>query len=85
MNENVCEVKMCVLETGNNQQQFREELEWAYYLGVPSVFCMELAETNDNYAAILNEFIERKYTTPVLGCYCSHSIVLDSCEYPRCL
>ncbi|KNB45008.1 hypothetical protein JH06_1280 [Blastocystis sp. subtype 4] len=48
-----------------SEDQFREELEWAYYLGVPSVFCMELTETNDNYAAILNEFIERKYTTPV--------------------
>lgn len=45
---------------------FKEELEWAYYLGVPSVFGPELSKgSNSNYAGIVSAFISRKFNSPV--------------------
>lgn len=50
----------------NQSQVFKEELEWAYYLGVPSVFGPELSKgSNSNYAGIVSAFISRKFNSPV--------------------
>ncbi|KAK8827703.1 hypothetical protein WA577_007250, partial [Blastocystis sp. JDR] len=49
-----------------NEDMFKEELEWAYYLGVPSVFGPELSKgSNSNYAGIVSAFISRKFNSPV--------------------
>ena len=48
-----------------NEDVFKEELEWAYYLGVPSVFGPELSKgSNSNYAGIVSAFISRKFNSP---------------------
>lgn len=56
----------CMGERVDYPEMFKEELEWAYYLGVPSVFGPELSkENNSNYAGIVSTFISRKFNLPV--------------------
>lgn len=45
---------------------FKEELEWAYYLGVPSVFGPKLSKgSNSNYAGIVSSFTAASFNSPV--------------------
>ena len=72
----------CIGARMDYPEMFKEELEWAYYLGVPSVFGPELSrENNSNYAGLVSTFINRKFNSPVRVYSVFYSIVLDSCRH----